>query len=85
MSDLRFKIMPRYIDGVDQAPETARKTGTTYIQHEQYAEGKDGVLYVVGVETTEEDALLSDPTVTAVVDKLALADELIAAALEDLI
>jgi hypothetical protein len=81
MSELRFKIMPRYIDGIDQAPATARKTETAYIQHEEYAKS-EGVLYVVGAEEEAEDTLLNDPAVTAVVDKIALAEELAAAVLE---
>lgn len=83
MSELQFKIMPRFIDGVDQAPETARKTEKVYIQHEIYAIGIDGIPYVVGVDETEEDVLLNDPCVVTVADKLQLAEELIQAAIED--
>lgn len=82
MSGLRFKILPRYIDGVDQAPETARKTDKVYIQHEEYAEG-DGITYVDGAEESQEDMLLNDEKVIVVADKLALAEELLQAALED--
>jgi hypothetical protein len=82
MSELRFKIMPRYINGVDKAPETARKTDKVYIQHEQYIEG-DGIVYVTGAE--EQDILLNDPSVLAVVDKLTLADEIVSAAVEGIL
>lgn len=79
--ETRFKILPRFIDGVDQAPETARKTNKVYLVHEEYATG-DGIPYVTGDEASA-DTLLTDPTVEAVADKLALAEELLAAALED--
>lgn len=78
---LGFKIMPRWVNGEDRAPDTARKTDTAYIAHDEYADAY-GIPYVVGADESAEDALLTDPAVLEVVDKIALAEELEQAILE---
>lgn len=83
MTSLKFKIMPRFINGVDMAPESARKSDKAFIQHEQYAVTSDGILYVTNEDESGIDALLNDVNTVAVVEKLAYADELEAAILAD--
>ena len=77
----RFYIFPRYIDGVDMAQPTERKTEKVYIRHAELS-SETGIPY----ETESDvDTLLTNPQVEEIADKLAFAEELIQAALEDLV
>ena len=78
---MKFYIFPRYIDGVDKAQPTERKTEKVYIRHAELST-ETGIPYET--ESTE-DTLLTNPQVEEIADKLAFAEELISAALEDLV
>ena len=79
---LGFKIMPRIVNGEDRSHEGQRRGPESYIAHDEYAT-ETGIPYVVGAEESAEDALLTDPAVLEVVEKIALAEELEQAILED--
>ena len=76
---MKFYIFPRYIDGVDKAQPTERKTEKVYIRHAELS-SETGI----PMETEEVDTLLTNPDVEEIADKLAFAEELIQAALEDI-
>ena len=76
---MRFYIFPRYIDGVDKAQPTERKTDKVYIRHAELS-SETGI----PMETEDVDTLLTNPQVEEIADKLAFAEELIQAALEDI-
>jgi len=78
---MRYFVFPRFINGEDKAPLTARKTDKVYIQHKELLTDTEGGIPLETEET--EDTLLSDSTVENIADALALAEELINAALED--
>ena len=77
---MKFYIFPRYIDGVDMAQPTERKTEKVYIRHAELS-SETGI----PMETEDVDTLLTNPQVEEIADKLAFAEELISAALEDLV
>ena len=77
---MKFYILPRYIDGVDMAQAGERKTEKVYIRHAELS-SETGI----PMETEDVDTLLTNPQVEEIADKLAFAEELIQAALEDLV
>ena len=80
---MRFYVFPRFINGEDKAEALERKNEKVFIRHENKCASTDGG---VPIETEmTEDALLADPTLLEIADTVALAEELIAAALEDIV
>lgn len=79
---MRFKILPRYVDGIDMAPVDALKNEKVYLIHQELTTQVDGMTLVQDEEPVAD--ILDDPSVIAVADKLTLADEIVRAALEDM-
>ena len=78
---MRYFVFPRYINGEDKAPATARKTDKVYLMHKELISNTEGG---IPLETNANvDTLLSDATVEEIADTMALAEELIQAALQD--
>ena len=78
---MRFYIFPRIINGEDKANPLERKTEKVFVRHAELVTNTEGGI-PLETEATE-DTLLADPTVEQIADTLALAEELISAALED--
>ena len=75
----QYKYFNFAVDDVDKAQPTERKTDKVFIRHAELS-SETGI----PLETEEADTLLTNPQVEEIADKLAFAEELIAAAMEDL-
>ena len=79
---MRYFVFPRYRNGEDMAPAGARKTDKVYISHVELVDSIEGG---IPFETEmDEDTLLTDETVEEIADTVTLAEELVAAALEEM-
>jgi len=81
-SNLIFIVRPVNADTPPTAKQTKNLPINSYLTHiELTKDGETGLPLIIG---EEDSAMLTNPAVVASVEKLAFADELIEAALEDI-